>query len=114
MSTNTITLDGREQGVQAWSLELGGHSKLVARRLRAGWDVTDAVTVPSGGQRPTAPAPAEPHNLKDVQEDLNWIMPCTLTEACERLGYKPDSLVRGLQRVGRHDLVKKLKGTSRS
>ena len=47
----TLTLEGITDTYIGWSRRLGGGRNLVAKRMRAGWPVKDAVTIPPGGKR---------------------------------------------------------------
>jgi hypothetical protein len=46
-----ITFNGITRTISDWSRSLGGHHMLVFNRLRYGWPLKDALTIPRGSVR---------------------------------------------------------------
>lgn len=53
-SNRRLTFNGKTQTVKEWSLELGFKKNLIKDRLRIGWTVEQALTVPPGKKRRSA------------------------------------------------------------
>ena len=51
-SSRLLSLDGRTQTMEQWAKELGVRSHAIAKRLRRGWPVEQALRIPVGGVRP--------------------------------------------------------------
>lgn len=106
--TTLVSYKGQTLTLTGWSAELGGEKHLVSYRLRQGWSLKKAITTPPEKRDIR-------HNVQDVIEDLEWILPdgATLEGAAMRLKYaKSKSLTSELIRQNRQDLVVRLRRTA--